>query len=285
MLLLSVFISVFGLVRFVLSFETLEYPQTISSSLNVSAAWEATLLVDSFRTSNDHFSLTSRVYCYNGGCSIVGPTIILRPGDIFTLTLVNKLGDETDESIGQTMNTIHYPNTTNVHTHGLHISPREDDIFQVVAPGDNFTYTYQIPIDHAPGLHWYHAHHHGATTLQVANGLVGALEVLPSQSANIPPSITEADSRILVTTIIGMKQSVDRDSGNVSQACCADCPCDPIAQAPLCTGEEVSSPYNPFRISSLVELEAESRGLLHVDPVITDPTIDSNTFLINGVCS
>src|SRR5690606_21047652 len=47
-------------------------------------------------------------------------------------------------------------------------------------------YRYKVPGDHTPGLAWYHAHVHGATTLHLLQGLVGALVVLPPPSLNMP---------------------------------------------------------------------------------------------------
>ena len=42
-----------------------------------------------------------------------------------------------------------------------------DNVFQTVEPGTTHTYTYEIAGDHAAGTHWYHAHAHGSTALQV----------------------------------------------------------------------------------------------------------------------
>jgi FtsP/CotA-like multicopper oxidase with cupredoxin domain len=91
---------------------SLTQPTVISSA---SATWSATLSVGIARVVTEQVSFTSRVFCYNGACSYPGPTIVVKPGDEFTLTLVNTLtGSEPDNM--SLMNTIHYPNTTNVHT-------------------------------------------------------------------------------------------------------------------------------------------------------------------------
>lgn len=48
---------------------------------------------------------------------------------------------------------IRYPNTTNLHFHGLHISPEtEDNIFRMCEPQQSILYDLQIPIDHPTGL-------------------------------------------------------------------------------------------------------------------------------------
>ena len=71
----------------------------------------------------------------------------------------------------------HHSNTTNLHTHGLHISPSNssDNVLLKIEPGGRFQYRFDIPDDHQPGTFWYHAYVHGSTALQVANGMGGAL--------------------------------------------------------------------------------------------------------------
>jgi FtsP/CotA-like multicopper oxidase with cupredoxin domain len=64
-------------------------------------------------------------------------------GDIFSLTLVNELGPN-PAGEDTTMNTMHSPNTTNLHTHGLHIDPVIDTIFTKLAPGASHTYEYEV---------------------------------------------------------------------------------------------------------------------------------------------
>ncbi len=58
---------------------------------------------------------------------------------------------------------------TNLHVHGLHVSPagHGDNVFVHVMPGEEWEYEYQIPEDHPAGLFWYHPHPHGLTDGQV----------------------------------------------------------------------------------------------------------------------
>ena len=93
-----------------------------------------------------------------------GPTLLVSPGDELTIRLVNRL-----------------EHPTNLHTHGLRVSPagRGDNPFVHVEPGGSFDYRIRIPRDHPPGTHWYHPHHHGHVADQVAGGLLGALLVVP----------------------------------------------------------------------------------------------------------
>ena len=103
---------------------------------------------------------TRFAYTYNG--TTPGPTLRLRPGDELRITLRNGL----DEA-------------TNLHTHGLHVSPEgdSDNVFVSVGPGQTHTYRYRLPEDHRSGLFWYHPHEHGLVAAQLAGGLAGAIVV------------------------------------------------------------------------------------------------------------
>lgn len=92
--------------------------------------------------------------------SFPGPTIVLNPGDIWRNKVTNGLQD-----------------CTNVHTHGFHVSPKDnsDNIFLHISPGDTFEYEYHIPANHPPGIYWYHPHCHGNTAEQTTAGLSGAI--------------------------------------------------------------------------------------------------------------
>ncbi len=79
-------------------------------------------------------------------------------------------------STGGDHNIPHHFNTTNMHTHGWHVSPDQDNIFLTVAPENDTTHSYDIN-DHQAGTFWYHPHVHGATGIQVASGMAGALIV------------------------------------------------------------------------------------------------------------
>ena len=95
---------------------------------------------------------------YNGQVS--GPTLRVRAGDTLRITLVN-----------------HLDQPTSLHTHGLHVSPEQDDPFTMVEPGQSRTYEYTIPKDQQAGTFWYHPHVHTTTAEQVASGLSGAIIV------------------------------------------------------------------------------------------------------------
>jgi FtsP/CotA-like multicopper oxidase with cupredoxin domain len=110
-----------------------------------------------------------------------GPTLTVRPGDLLRIRLVN-----------------HLDQPTNLHTHGLHVSPRDngDNPFVAIGPGDSFDYAIRIPADHPAGTYWYHPHHHGTVADQIFAGLVGALLVEGEGDRYLPVT---SDRVLLVT--------------------------------------------------------------------------------------
>ncbi|MBK8174265.1 MAG: multicopper oxidase domain-containing protein [Rhodospirillales bacterium] len=121
----------------------------------------------------------------------VAPTIEVDPGDTVRITLNNRLpADPSCTQHADGPNVPHCFNGTNLHTHGLWVSPtgNSDNVLLSINPGVSFQYEYNIPPDHPAGTFWYHPHRHGAVALQVASGMAGALIVrgnrLPTASAN-----------------------------------------------------------------------------------------------------
>jgi FtsP/CotA-like multicopper oxidase with cupredoxin domain len=71
-------------------------------------------------------------------------------------------------------------NMTNLHFHGLNVSPNapQDDVLGMLAmPGQVLHYSVEIPRDHPPGLFWYHTHPHGESERQVLDGMSGAIVI------------------------------------------------------------------------------------------------------------
>lgn len=99
-------------------------------------------------------------WTYNG--LFVGPTLMANPGDVLDITIVNNLPE------GQ---------TTNLHTHGLHVSPlgNSDNVLLEIEPGEDNHYNIRIPADHPQGMYWYHPHLHGVVFDQISMGLSGLL--------------------------------------------------------------------------------------------------------------
>lgn len=102
----------------------------------------------------------SRVLTYNG--TLPGPTWRVQPGDRIDVRLRNELDTP-----------------TNLHTHGLQVSPEGngDNPFISVGPGEAFEYRFDLPDDHPPATFWYHPHRHGSVADQLFGGLYGALIV------------------------------------------------------------------------------------------------------------
>ena len=92
--------------------------------------------------------------------------------------------------------------TTNLHTHGLHVSPNgnSDNVFLEVAPGETFDFEIAIPDDHTGGLFWYHPHKHGGVCQQVRGGMAGALIV--RGEIDEVPEIAAAKEQVLVLQAI-----------------------------------------------------------------------------------
>ena len=97
---------------------------------------------------------------YNGVYG--GPVLRLRPGDTLHFKLVN-----------------HLAQMTNVHFHGLGVSPRGhgDNSMHMVAPGDTWEYVIPIPKEHAPGVFWFHTHGHDFAERQLMGGFSGTLVI------------------------------------------------------------------------------------------------------------
>ena len=133
---------------------------------------ETTIIIDEHEGMVGNESV--KAITYNG--SLNGPTLHVKPGERMVLYYVNKLDQP-----------------TNIHFHGLHVSPlgSSDNIFRVIGPGETAKYVLDIPIDHARGTFWYHSHLHGLATDQVGGGLSGLLviegleDLLPDVLQNI----------------------------------------------------------------------------------------------------
>ena len=115
---------------------------------------------------------------YNG--QYMPPVWRLRAGDILTVTLQNQLADE-----------------TNLHFHGLNVSPLNngDNVFLHIAPKQTFTYQIKIPERHV-GLFWYHPHMHGDVDRQIIGGMSGG--ILVEGSDRLYPFLKGLTERVLL---------------------------------------------------------------------------------------
>lgn len=110
---------------------------------------------------------------------IGGPTIRTRPGQVLRINLINQFPIDTRFPRLPDENTPHEFNKTNIHTHGLHVSPQgnSDNIFLEIAPQTSFLYEFFIPANHPAGTFFYHPHKHGSAAVQMFSGMAGALIV------------------------------------------------------------------------------------------------------------
>ncbi|MBK8208615.1 MAG: multicopper oxidase domain-containing protein [Rhodospirillales bacterium] len=145
----------------------------------------------------------------------VAPTIDVAPGDTVRITLNNKLpADLACIDPSENVNAPHCFNGTNLHTHGLWVSPagNSDNVLLSINPGVSFQYEYNIPPDHPAGTFWYHSHRHGSTALQVSSGMAGALIVrgsrLPTIEGNgdIDTLLVGRDSKPMPERILVLQQ-------------------------------------------------------------------------------
>jgi blue copper oxidase len=126
--------------------------------LRIPPAWDGSPLVAAPTSLQIWPGQTTAALAIND--SLPGPTIRLRPRDLFQAEIVNRLSGE---------NLV-------LHWHGLKPPTAFDGHpNQAVPPGQS--YRVEIPITQSPAFCWYHAHTHGSTASQVYRGLAGALVI------------------------------------------------------------------------------------------------------------
>lgn len=175
---------------------------------------------DPYTTSIGGCPVTLRTY--NG--QLVGPTLRIKAGDVMNINLNNQLPRETPNEVfaqyQQEATNAHLStmpgsfNTTNLHTHGLHVSPtgNSDNVLLGIAPQSKFKYEIKVPLSHPAGSFWYHAHTHGSTSIQVGSGMAGAL-IIDDDESKIPGALAAANQRekvmVFQTTLYNTKGRLD----------------------------------------------------------------------------
>lgn len=146
-----------------------------------------------------------------GGCH-AGPTLEVLPGNTLHVNLVNSLSADDPSCLSPRPPSVGLPpgvtgvgcfNTTNLHTHGLHVSPagNSDNVLIDVAPQTEFPYEINIPSDHPAGTFWYHAHRHGSTAMGVASGASGIL-VIRGTRRYAAPTPTHPQQQADIDTVL-----------------------------------------------------------------------------------
>mmetsp|Transcript_57980 Transcript_57980/g.127099 ORF Transcript_57980/g.127099 Transcript_57980/m.127099 type:complete len:325 (-) Transcript_57980:1310-2284(-) len=147
---------------------------------------------------------------YNG--KIPGQTIVAKPGELLKIRLKNGLapgpGTEacsTKDKLGFFLNpdAICELNTTNLHVHGLHVSPEgnADNIFVTLHSGEEHLYEIQIPENHMGGTHWYHPHIHHATASQAGGGAHGAI-IIEEPAGYTPQAIEDMPDMTMMLSLV-----------------------------------------------------------------------------------
>jgi FtsP/CotA-like multicopper oxidase with cupredoxin domain len=134
----------------------------------------------------------------------VAPTIEIFPGETVRITLNNDRlpADPNCPSSNHDINIPNCFNRTNLHAHGLWVSPtgNSDNVLLSINQGVSFQYEYNIPPDHPAGTYWYHPHRHGSTALQVSSGMAGVLIV---RGGRLPGAGVQGDVDTLLQTVEG----------------------------------------------------------------------------------
>ena len=178
-------------------------PRSVIKSVN--GVLSAALTVQDVPTMAAGLDIASGLLTYNGLYS--GPTLRVSPGDRLRLNVRNRMGEP-----------------TNMHFHGLHVSPkgRQDNVFVVIDPMDDFEYDVEIAADQPGGLYWYHPHLHGLVGKQIYGGLAGLIVVEGGAAAR--PEIAPLRHRLLnlrylsFTDFATAPQLVSYDSAESSNA-------------------------------------------------------------------
>jgi bilirubin oxidase len=121
----------------------------------------------------------------------LGPTLILNNGQNVSITVNNQIGD-----------------TTNVHWHGLHVSPTNDGGPHIMIM-DGMSWNPQFTVLDKASTYWYHPHFHGKTAEHAIKGAAGIIIVRDNDEAqlNLPRTYGIDDFPIVV-------QSAQLDSNN-----------------------------------------------------------------------
>jgi FtsP/CotA-like multicopper oxidase with cupredoxin domain len=140
-----------------------------------------------------------RTWTYNG--AVPGYTWDVRPGDTIRVHLKNRLPKLHNPPVMR-MDRPHEWTTTNLHTHGLHVSPSglADNVFRVIPPGTEDRVVVPLPSDHTGGMFWYHPHHHGGVTQALRAGQAGTIIV--RGAIDTVPEVKAAAEKVMVLQAI-----------------------------------------------------------------------------------
>ena len=194
--------------------QPLQTPNTITS---VNGVLDYTLTAG--MSTFDLGGRTVRSQVYNG--QFPGTTLVINPGDRLNVLLRNRMkakylpygaSSENPPPIFPGQPYAVFPqqlgNITNLHVHGMHVSPvaPADDVLLKIPPGGQYQYQYQLPEDHPAGLFWYHPHGHKYTDMQVGEGQAGAIIV--KGGLDEVPGIKGLEDRLMVFQNVTVRNGV-----------------------------------------------------------------------------
>ncbi len=149
-------------------------PREINSKNGVLRTVLETLLATNFIENSETGELDQvNTPTYNE--DLIGPTLRIKPGDSIQIDLINNFPENPEEQrLGAFPKD---PFTTNLHTHGLTVSPDgiSDNVFRLMEPGTTNPVQVDVAADHQSGTFWYHPHKHGSVSFQFFGGMSGFL--------------------------------------------------------------------------------------------------------------
>ena len=164
---------------------------------------------------------------------ILGPTLRVAPGDRIEITLDNRLvvpdglpgpncadtGDSAHDAAGHgPAGQDGDPQYTNLHFHGLHVTPRRrspfGDTVLVHLPNGTSRFSFRILSTHDQGTFWYHAHLHECTMDQVYRGLAGLL-LIGDARENLPRRFRSIRTRSMALKDVQLEKTKGGDGWQI----------------------------------------------------------------------
>ena len=169
----------------------LRQPAMLANESADSAVFEG--LLEARLANVDVNGTSARLTTYNG--QHPGPLVRVRRDQLLRLRFRNGLPD--DDAI----NYLGHPlRITNLHTHGLHVSPGDnpngthaDNMLVMLDPGEDAVYEYDLGKHPGGNLNFYHPHIHGSVSDQMWGGLSAPLIV-----EDEVPALADFDEQVLV---------------------------------------------------------------------------------------
>ena len=164
---------------------------------------DVTLFFDQHLLRGVGFEVWTRAY----NDSVPAPTLRIKAGDKLRIKIVNRLGPNAPGPCP--LDYFGCINTTNLHTHGFHVSPKcgnnpaepdtcSDNVLVDIEPGQWRQYEYDMLPVHAAGTFWYHPHVEGNTAVQVGAGAAGAIIIEDGLMDAVPAWLQNMDEMVMV---------------------------------------------------------------------------------------